>query len=510
LDVTLRVSAAEPTALRLHTFYFPTWHATLNGRPVETRDSAGLGLLTVDVPAGEHVIHASYGRTPLRWGALIASGVGAAIALAVAVGWRISAVATVAGMVALLGLSAGLRAWDDAQWAPIPARAPQSGDIGFAGGRARPTRDHVEVELVWLSRVEGPPDRRVGARLVDERGATLAEKWSIPRFGAAPTSTWHRNEIVRDHILLRLPPGAAATTVHVEAALEPGQWTRAERPIVAPANLTGAATPRAERPTDFGGQLRLLSASVLALGSVGARAQPPPGAHAIMPNDTLRVTLWWEPLVDLDTGYTVFVHLIGPGGRRYAQQDNQPGGGFAPTILWQRGVPVEDSYTLRVPPEAPPGAYRVDIGVYQLADLQRLTFDPSGASALTVARLKLAGPSIAPNRDAPVFGAKIALDDARIEADALILTWRAVNPISDNLTVFVHWLDSDGRLIAQQDGPPLNGDYPTDLWSVGETVLERRPGPPEAASQVHVGLYDVRTGQRQALADGSDFVRVRR
>jgi len=79
--------------------------------------------------------------------------------------------------------------------------------------------------------------------------------------------------------------------------------------------------------------------------------------------------------------------------------------------------------------------------------------------------------------------------------------WRSLTPASMDYTLFVQTLSAEGRLVAQQDGPPLDGRYPTSAWSVGDVVSERRsvtlpdtiaPG----TYSVIVGWYAQPSGER--------------
>jgi hypothetical protein len=62
-DHTLRVTAENARPVRFHQYYFPGWTATLDGEPVEVYAEAEMGLLTIDVPAGEHLITLHYTGT---------------------------------------------------------------------------------------------------------------------------------------------------------------------------------------------------------------------------------------------------------------------------------------------------------------------------------------------------------------------------------------------------------------------------------------------------------------
>jgi hypothetical protein len=62
-----RVVAEQPGTVRYLTYWYPGWSATLNGEPIEVRTDGGeLGLMEVDVPAGEHILAFRFGDPPLR------------------------------------------------------------------------------------------------------------------------------------------------------------------------------------------------------------------------------------------------------------------------------------------------------------------------------------------------------------------------------------------------------------------------------------------------------------
>jgi hypothetical protein len=226
--------------------------------------------------------------------------------------------------------------------------------------------------------------------------------------------------------------------------------------------------------------------------------------------DPIDLVLHWEPIADVDAGYTVFVHLIDPLGRRVAQQDNQPGGGFAPTTGWQRGVGVTDPYRLRFPVDAVPGIYRIEIGWYLLADLERLPLNGGPASALTVARLRVPGPIRPIGGALAVFDGRVALVEAARAGDALEIVWQLRQPVAETIHAFVHVRDADGRIVRQADGAPVGGGYPFALWSVGETVRERRTindVPP--GGTVAIGVYRPESGERLLVDTGQDAVVIR-
>jgi hypothetical protein len=88
----------------------------------------------------------------------------------------------------------------------------------------------------------------------------------------------------------------------------------------------------------------------------------------------------------------------------------------------------------------------------------------------------------------------------------LILHWEVLAPVDTDYTVFVHLLDAKGRPVAQADGQPLAGAYPTALWDAGERIADRRAIPlgntvPAGDYRLGVGWYLLEAGQRLPATD---------
>jgi hypothetical protein len=63
--------------------------------------------------------------------------------------------------------------------------------------------------------------------------------------------------------------------------------------------------------------------------------------------------------------------------------------------------------------------------------------------------------------------------------------------------------------VAQHDGPPLGGSYPTNRWRAGERILETitlqlAGDAPFGPAAVRVGWYDWRDGSRMPAAGDDD------
>jgi hypothetical protein len=103
---------------------------------------------------------------------------------------------------------------------------------------------------------------------------------------------------------------------------------------------------------------------------------------------------------------------------------------------------------------------------------------------------------------------KISLPDQPFTPGGLLpvsLWWRPSQPVGRNLTVFVHLVDSEGNIIAQQDRLPLDGRWPTPAWRPDEVYHDTYEivlpeSLPVGAYGLRIGFYD--TAGRLPLDDG--------
>jgi hypothetical protein len=131
---------------------------------------------------------------------------------------------------------------------------------------------------------------------------------------------------------------------------------------------------------------------------------------------------------------------------------------------------------------------------------------------------RLAEDTIQPPQILMQFGEGIALNGLRVTAAqrlaepagwnvGLYLRWGPRAAIPKSYKVFVHVVDEQGQLVAQDDSVPGLGTNPTSTWRAGETLIDYHAltltAPVPAQLTVLVGLYDPDTGQRLPRLDGS-------
>ena len=215
-----RVTALAPFPLALHRFYFPGWQARIDGQAAPVYPSGELGLVTVDVPAGDHVVELRFGDTPLRRFANGLSLLSLGIWLALAIP-ALRRRPWLAGLL-LLGMLGAVAAWEVARPSADPAQREavqanlggQAQLTGYALDRAayRPGED-VRVTLYWLGSRQPGKDYKVFVHLRD-----LADQQMIsqhdgdPVYGSTPLTRWEPGELMADEHLLPLPADTPSGT----------------------------------------------------------------------------------------------------------------------------------------------------------------------------------------------------------------------------------------------------------------------------------------------------------
>lgn len=89
-------------------------------------------------------------------------------------------------------------------------------------------------------------------------------------------------------------------------------------------------------------------------------------------DELLLLNVTWQPLRTFTQDWKIFVHLVDANNQVLAQFDGHPQAGDYPTSHWVPGEIIADTYPLQFPADAPPGPYRVFLGLYDEATQTRL------------------------------------------------------------------------------------------------------------------------------------------
>jgi hypothetical protein len=243
---------------------------------------------------------------------------------------------------------------------------------------------------------------------------------------------------------------------------------------------------------DFADQLRVLGVDL-----------PEPLAQ---PGESIAATVYLRALQPLGRDYSIFLHLDRPDGVTVASaQMMHPGD--VPTSKWATGLHVRAPLRVTVPEGALPMRYRLRIGIVESKSGEWLSLADGSADVLEIGQVWVDGASAQPPAGPQArFGEEIHLLGAQVDANASLLRlhWRADQTPGEGLTIFVHFLDSQGELIAQADGAPFDGQYPLSAWRPDQVIEDVRtlPGLAEIA-QVVLGVYDTHSGERLPAFDAA-------
>jgi 4-amino-4-deoxy-L-arabinose transferase-like glycosyltransferase len=226
---------------------------------------------------------------------------------------------------------------------------------------------------------------------------------------------------------------------------------------------------------------------------------------------------------DRTPDYSVFAHLVDAAGNAVAKQDQAT----FPTQDWLAGDRIIQTFTLAIPPNVPPGLLALSVGMYStdahgvairplpLVDARGTALGPDGSVAVGAVPPGPAAPASHPL--AVQFGQGVGLLGYDVSQAANILTvtphWSAAAPLARSATAFVHVLDATGRLIAQDDGLPLAGRFPTTYWQAGDVIPDSHritlPADlPPGRYQLEFGLYDAQTQVRLPVLAGRPTVAI--
>ncbi len=110
--------------------------------------------------------------------------------------------------------------------------------------------------------------------------------------------------------------------------------------------------------------------------------------------DIAQISLFWQVDRTPARRYKVFVHLLDEANHIVGQYDGEPGGGALLTTLWSPGALMADHVGVAIHPATPPGAYRVEVGLYD-AETGRRMEAPGGATQVWLEPLEVVRPAAA-------------------------------------------------------------------------------------------------------------------
>jgi len=229
--------------------------------------------------------------------------------------------------------------------------------------RAASPGETVRLALYWRAAEDLARDYLLSLQLKDEQQETRLEQKARPVDGTYPTTEWDAGEVLRDWHDLQLPPDTPSGRYELLLqVLEEGETIGQASlgSLEVSGRLHQFDIPSIQHPLEarLGDTISLLGYDL--------------GQESVTRGDRLQLTLYWQALEEMQVSYTVFTHLIGAQEQVWGQMDSIPLRGGAPTTSWVTGEIISDQYDIVVDPEAPPGNYVIEIGMYDPSSGRRL------------------------------------------------------------------------------------------------------------------------------------------
>ncbi len=536
-----QIQLDSPQTLTYQQFDFPGWQVTLNGQPIPIIPSQPDGLITFELPAGQHDLQISFGNSKVRQ-----------------VAWLISGVAFIL-LIALTVVALRQR-----KNKPSPELVEGRGDAGFDKSRPEITSTKTSTlppthlfilggtaVFIWLffSFIDTPlrrntlqPDSIYGKPTItpiDFAGEVKLLSYEIPATavsadtpipltlylaaqrnigvpynigiqirdsqglnwmaGNSRPNDWrfiadepwpldaYRMEPYLINLLDGTPPGEYQ--FHVGLVRADTNETVAAYDI-APLQISQAM--QGALPLENGMSPAPKTAVANDIQLLGTRLDRP----VATPGDPLRITTLWQLIGDNpDNQFTL--QLLAEDGTILIEKAITIAPDY-PLDQWQPSDRLRTETLLRLPASTPNGELtwqvswgeqRISAGKININAPQRTFEIPEIETAVnetfsnTATLLGLA-PQL-PNSPAPQL---------------LTLIWQANSETPTSYRVFVHLIAPDGTILAQSDGEPANWSRPTTSWLPGEIISDEHtltlPADLPEGTQLRIGLYDPATQQR--------------
>lgn len=160
-----------------------------------------------------------------------------------------------------------------------------------------------------------------------------------------------------------------------------------------------------------------------------------------------------------------FAHLVDAAGGTVSTEPDA----YDMRETWEPGDLVATELDLNLKPSTPTGGYWLETGLYGTFDHHSL------GPTIRTGPLKVRGrtpPVHAGEPQATLGDGEIGVQDVGWRGGDVTVEWEALKKPRASYTVFVHAIDDAGRLVAQWDGLPRSGSYPTQLWDPGDVVRD--------------------------------------
>jgi len=528
LEGTLVINTASPTRLVLDWLYMPGWSVSINQQPANAYAEESSGLLAVDIPSGESLIHIRRILTPLQQ---LGTGLSlVAIFLAAPLAWLIAPSArplvrdhsspTGLAHVVVLGLIfiafrlvvdiSGSSIFKLQRWQDESFQAENLHDARLANGMtllASTETDRssggqaLQIETFWsIYQPSLERDYSLIYQLVNPQGLVVAEE---NRFliGQLPTSHWLENHYIQDKLRFFIPPHTPPgelllrATVYDSQTLAPISWLNEQgNPQGASFNLDRVILQENARRLNFSQPTDEAIISLVELSGLPDKAQA---------GDELILSWLWRLNRAATANYSARLIWTCDDGKQ-AESDWVELVHSYPVNRWQTGDTWRDTHRFYVPGQLQTSLCSVYLAVQDSQQKDFLSFDIGSVTVQAPTRIYQIDEVYHPQNIGWQNGIQLA--GYSRQGQELKLFWSSSQPIRQSLRLFIQALSPDGQVLWQVDEIPRQWSRPTTSWDVAEIITTSHivDIPVTDGVSVIVGWYDPISGLRILLSDSTE------
>lgn len=374
------------------------------------------------------------------------------------------------------------------------------------------------VYLYWEARRPLDEDYKVSLRLKDADGFNWNDPTRDSRLAAPlyPTTRWQPGELVVGRYQLAALPGTPPgpytlqAVVYAEGAPQPvdvlDEMGAPRGKVVELGTVfLDRLQPATQEQFGVSGSPLITWADRIAL--LGYRKD----WMDVQAGDEVHLELFWQALKPIAADYELRLAWR-QGEKLLVSESYLPAGEAFPTSAWNAGDLIRGQHSLTVPLDVEPGPAEILVGLFgsgpadapfnqwfalttlNVQPTERVFEPPDMALPMHVNfadQVELLGANLSVgHRD---DGRRFVLKAGN--AFEVVLFWKALRRMETSYTVFVHLLDPENRIRAQEDRTPAAGARPTTGWVVGEIIqdgyrLTVDPAAPPGDYMLEAGLYD--------------------
>ena len=536
-SATLRLVSAEEQILVFDWLYVPGWAAYIDGQRIEVFSSMPAGLLALEAPAGQFELRVALEPTAAQSLASVLSGLGLAGTILIALLWRKTRFETASLQAtsepetnwlltfAAIGIAVFLLKAVALDAADTPVKRARFGHVEKAETVANfgdkldllavdiPSAEIngplLTIKLYW--RLHGAPlegDYSSIIRMRDPQGSVVAEARSFAPGGLA-TSNWLPGAYIEDVIRLEVPPFTPQLpeSYTFDVGLYDVESLRALSLINAAGDPQDVEYQIAQLPLRWSEPsaeahplrpLHIIDDDDLAL--LFAAPTFPAAATA---GDSVRFSWVWQKLRETASDAWAQVVWLDDAGNEVAAADALPLVNRYDFADWRVGEVNRGHHLLIVPPTLPAGIY--GLGIRPRDEVAHYTDDIirlEQAMTVTVPQREFAAPRFALESGAKWVNGIVLHGFSILPKGEIELVWGTNRLLNESLRLFVHALDTEGRIAAQWDGVPADWTRPTTGWIEGEYVTTKHSfSLPAGEYRLRLGWYAPATGARIGMAE---------